>query len=196
MEPVLSGMRHAGFALQRFAARGASFVQRHPVASVSAGGCITGALGDALAQRASNEPFDVRRWLGMISFCVFDSTVLYLPFYRFLDSRFGPGVTVRSVLAKTVADDAVFVPCVELPLFFTWTSACEGDSILRRLRSEYGDTVMAGWLFNVPITIVNFALVPPAFRVIFGDAAELAWSTLMSYLSHRTRKQACLEAAC
>mmetsp|Transcript_88178 Transcript_88178/g.273222 ORF Transcript_88178/g.273222 Transcript_88178/m.273222 type:complete len:192 (+) Transcript_88178:3-578(+) len=187
MELALSGLRHAAFTLQRSAERGASFVLRHPVLSTGAGGCLTGALGDGVAQRAAGEPFDLRRWLGVTSFSMFDSVVLYLPFYRLLDSRFGGGATVRAVTAKVLLDDAAFVPFVEVPLYFAWTSACEGDSLVRRLRSEYGVTVLASWMF-IPISIFNFAVVPPAFRVIFGDAVELGSATVMSWMSHRRRE--------
>mmetsp|Transcript_47593 Transcript_47593/g.132351 ORF Transcript_47593/g.132351 Transcript_47593/m.132351 type:complete len:198 (-) Transcript_47593:208-801(-) len=196
MQLALSSLRNIFVSLQRSALLGASFIRRHPVLSIGTAGSITGALGDILAQRAGNEPFDVRRWLGVTSFSVFDSLVLYYPFYRFLDSCLGPAATARSVAMKVLLDDAMFVPGVEVPLFFTWTSLAEGDSVLRRLKSEYKETVIVGWMFNVPISIVNFTLVPPAFRVIFGDAADLGSSALMSYMSHRAEPSLRTDALC
>lgn len=61
----------------------------------------------------------------------------------------------------------------------------EGESIEARLRREYTNTALAGWLFNIPITVINFTLVPLPFRVIVLDGAECVWSAVMSYLSHR-----------
>lgn len=175
-------------AYRRLLASLGDFVRRHPIISVGTGGCITGALGDCLAQRAEDRQFDVRRCLGVTTFSIFDSVFLYLPFYRFLDRRFGAVPTIQSVAAKVALDDGLFVPAVEVPLFFLWTSCAEGDAPIERLRCDYADTIKAGWMFNIPINIINFTLVPPPFRVIFCDAAEFGWSTLLSYLAHRTKQ--------
>merc|ERR1740117_332634 len=127
MDVAVTGFRMmAGrAALQRRAARVAEFVEKHPLISVGTGGCVTGSVGDCLAQFAGNEPFDVRRLLGVTSFSMFDSLCLYLPFYRFLDRRFGAAATVKSVAVKVALDDALFVPCIEVPSFFAWTSIAE-----------------------------------------------------------------------
>lgn len=178
----VSSTLHQNFA--RLCSQAASFVHKRPRLAVGSVGCATGAIGDGLAQSASNDSFDFKRWLGVTSFSAFDSLVLYLPFYRFLDMQFGACATVRSVAAKVVLDDICFVPLVEVPLFLTWTSIVEADSLVSRLRSNYKDTIQSGWAFNIPISIITFTLVPPAFRVPFADIADLGWSTLLSYTAH------------
>ena len=103
-----------------------------------------------------------------------------------LDARVGAQVSVRAVGLKVLLDDMLFVPLVEIPTFFAWTATAEGESPVERLRAEYVATAMAGWAFNVPLTVLNFTVVPPHFRVIVLDVADCVWSGILSYSSHRS----------
>ena len=126
-----------------------------------------------------------RRWLGVATYSTFSSVFLYLPFYRALDARFGVAVTLQSVAAKVVLDDIIFVPGVEIPSFFVWSGTVEGKNLRALFERDYSSTLIAGLWFNIPVTILNFTVVPPHLRVLVVDVAEMAWCGILSHFSHR-----------
>ena len=126
-----------------------------------------------------------RRWLGVATYSTFSSVFLYLPFYRALDARFGVAVTLQSVAAKVVLDDLLFVPGVEIPSFFVWSGTVEGKNVRGLFERDYLSTLIAGLWFNIPVTILNFTVVPPHLRVLVVDVAEMAWCGILSHFSHR-----------
>eukprot|EP01047_Picozoa_sp_COSAG01_P142363 COSAG01_NODE_73616_length_240_cov_89.276596_1_plen_65_part_01 len=48
------------------------------------------------------------------------------------------------------------------------------------MRREYWSTVAGAITFNIPITILNFTVVPPPFRVLVIDVSEVLRTTLLS----------------
>lgn len=60
------------------------------------------------------------------------------------------------------------------------------QEIVRRFRTEYRDSVMAGIIYNIPVTVINFTLIPPPLRVPFLDISECVWTCILSHLSHRS----------
>jgi hypothetical protein len=44
---------------------------------------------------------------------------------------------------------------------------------------------------SLQVTVLNFTLVPPPFRVIVLDCAECIWSCVLSYTSHRSTTPGC-----
>ncbi len=143
----------------------------------------------AAAAVVESEPdpaaFSVRRTLGVAAFQAAIGPLMYLPLYAWLDRRFGARATLRSVATKVAVDDFMFVPLVEVPLFLTVTAGIEGSNARNRLVNEYRDCTLACWALNIPVTIVNFTIVPPPFRVIVLDVAECVTTCLLSFLSHR-----------
>lgn len=122
----------------------------------------------------------------MATYSTFSSVFLYLPFYRALDARFGVAVTLQSVAAKVVLDDLLFVPGVEIPSFFVWSGTVEGKNLRELFERDYLSTLIAGLWFNIPVTILNFTVVPPHLRVLVVDVAEMAWCGILSHFSHRS----------
>lgn len=111
-------------------------------------------------------------------------SVLNFLIIRWLDKKFGLGSSPKVLLPKLVCDDMIFVPAVDIPLFFGFTSLAEGEDASKRFEKEYKTAVLYGIIFNVPLTLINFALVPPPFRVIFLDVGECAWTCILSYVTH------------
>jgi hypothetical protein len=178
--------------------RALEFIRRNPVTSSIASGATAGAVGDGAAQwfdsiRASEAPgassargFNWARWCGMTTFGCFCSAGMYRPFYILLDKHMGTAVTFRVVASKVLLDDGLFSPCVEIPALIAWTSTAEGEPVVNRIRREYWSTVAGAITFNIPITILNFTVVPPPFRVLVIDVSEVLRTTLLSYISHRS----------
>lgn len=168
----------------------ATFVRARPVVATGISGVIAGGIGDTVAQiyegnAAHDGTFSLRRLAGVMAFQGTLGPFLSLPLYGWLDRRFGTQVTLKVLAAKVVVDDFAFVPFVELPLFLTMTSVAEGADVVSRFQREYTDCLWACWAFNIPITILNFSIVPPPFRVIVLDISECLMTCVLSYVSHR-----------
>jgi len=172
-----------------------SFVQRRPIVSACVSGFISGTGGDLVAQTYENHkrkddglkvlPYNLYRVATVSAFSMFSSVCLFLPFYGFLDKRFGANPTTAGIAAKVIADDVFFVPGVEIPLFFGWSDLANGESnFAPRFERDYKTTALAGWWYNIPITLLNFTVVPPPLRVMFLDVAEFGWITIMSHIGH------------
>jgi len=196
-----------GSRLRGLGRRAADLVRARPALATALTGLISGGVGDTMAQvwgnhcaaktqgsnagesgeeeHAGSAVFSMRRVLGVAAFQATMSPLLYLPLYSWLDRRFGTKTTLRSLVAKVVVDDFIFVPGVELPSFLIVTATVEGANVKDRFLREYRDCTLACWFFNVPVTIINFTLVPPPFRVIVLDVAECIITCLLSLLSHR-----------
>lgn len=149
-------------ALQRSFGRLSAGVRDRPLLSAALSGVLSGGIGDGVAQWLERDgsgsggtTHNWRRWCGVVSFSSFCSSCLYVPFYNFLDRRVGSGTSLLKIGQLVLLDDIIFVPGVEIPAYYAWTATCEGDSVAERMRQEYKATVMAGWLFNVPLTIVR-----------------------------------------
>jgi hypothetical protein len=59
-------------------------------------------------------------------------------------------------------------------------AAAEGQPLgegLRRVSAMLPRTVPYAWCFWIPCQSVNFALVPPRWRVLFVNVANILWST-------------------
>jgi hypothetical protein len=54
------------------------------------------------------------------------------------------------------------------------------------VQADYISTVQASLAFSIPLSVINFTLVPPPLRIAFLDATDCVWSTVLSYFSHRS----------
>ena len=161
-----------------------------PIFANAVSGCLAGAIGDGAAQAMElslslEDSLSAERWLGTISFQGGASSLVYTPFYKWLDRKFGEARTIRSVGAKVFLDDFLLTPVVEIPLYTAYTSAIEGSNFSQKMKSNYMDVTLAAWCINIPISVINFTLVPPHLRVVVLDIAECVWTCALSYLSHR-----------
>jgi hypothetical protein len=109
----------------------------------------------------------------------------YYPWYRFLEWRYGVARTAAAVASKVAVDTFLFLPLVEMPAFFLFTAAIEREDPVQRFQHNFDESARAGVAFKLPVALVNFIFVPPALRVPVLDAADLFWTSIMSYLGHR-----------
>lgn len=169
------------------------FIERPKTANATTG-IVAGLIGDSIAQHVervhTQKPLhehrhDWRRTASVSTYMAMSGVFLYLPFYAWLDRTFGAsGTHIKAVAAKVVLDDFIFVPAVEIPTYMAWTSTAEGDDVMARFQEHFTGAALAAWAFNVPVSLLNFTLVPPHLRIVFLDVAELAWSSILSYVTH------------
>ena len=59
------------------------------------------------------------------------------------------------------------------------------DKISSSLSENWWEAVKMNWYMWIPAQMINFALVPLQFRVLFSNVVALAWNTYLSWASHK-----------
>ncbi|KAJ2943677.1 hypothetical protein O0L34_g16790 [Tuta absoluta] len=112
-------------------------------------------------------------------------STLYAPilyhWYKFLDRNFA-GTAVKSVATKVFLDQFAMTP-VLIASFFTLLGILEHKKdIFEELREKYMKTFVANQMFWIPGQTINFALVPPNFRVVYVALASFIWINVLCFI--------------
>lgn len=85
------------------------------------------------------------------------------------------------LISRVVLDQGVLAP-VAVPFFFGSMSVLEGkpERARERIEKAYFPTLLRSWSVFIPAQTVNFALVPPHLRFVFGSTVALFWNTYLS----------------
>ncbi|KAJ1285244.1 hypothetical protein BS78_03G265200 [Paspalum vaginatum] len=100
--------------------------------------------------------------------------------YRFLD-RCMPKQTLVNMSVKVTLNQIVLGPCV-IAVVFAWNNLWLGK--LSELPSKYQNdalpTLLYGFRFWVPVSIVNFGMIPLSARVAFMSSCSIFWNFYLS----------------
>ncbi|GLI64690.1 hypothetical protein VaNZ11_008044 [Volvox africanus] len=113
---------------------------------------------------------------------------LTLPPLRFslLDGRIMPDNPhcPTAVLSKMLLDQVIFAP-LGLLMFFAVIKCLEGRprDLPHTLRSSYVKTLLGGYLLWPLAGILNFALLPNEYRMLFNNCVNIIWTCYLSIMS-------------
>jgi len=114
------------------------------------------------------------------------STPIVDRWLEFLDSTFGHGTDVPTLLKKLSIDQLLFGPWL-LALFLVYVGAFDSVTTKYRFRSTFdglGRNVVHGTLAGIaywlPVTICMFTLVPRSFRLLLLSVTGLVYNTFLS----------------
>lgn len=100
--------------------------------------------------------------------------------YNFLDHMLREK-TLRNLSFKVVLNQVVLGPFV-IAVVFAWNSLWQGK--LDKLPALYSDhavsTLIDGWKFWIPASVLNFGLVPLQARVAFMSSCAIFWNFYLS----------------
>ena len=77
-----------------------------------------------------------------------------------------------------------------IPSYFLCVGLLQGDSLSdarRNLRAEWLNSYVIGAGFWLPVMSVNFAIVPPRYRVRTMALANVVWSVVIDFMAHRSQ---------
>ena len=176
------------------ASRLSAFARTKPRTTAAGAAFALSTVGDLTAQRveqihdgAVEVKYDVRRALGMGSFSATFAVLVYVPFHRIVNRRFGEG-TVRAAAQKTAADVFAVMPVAAVPAFFAWTSAMQGHSAaesVARIQANYASTCKGSLAIWAPLDMLMFYFLPAHFRLPASYVGEYAWATMASYVGNQ-----------
>ncbi|KAJ2719354.1 hypothetical protein GGI07_005266 [Coemansia sp. Benny D115] len=92
------------------------------------------------------------------------------------------------VLKRVAVDQTVFAPFATGAFVFGM-GLLEGLSpaeLAERARTQYMDILLAGYALWPAAQLVNFSLVPLAYRVPFGSTVSLFWNTYLGWKNYQT----------
>ncbi len=166
-------------------------------------------FGDYAAQRyeqqnkndaSSNEKeraYDLRRGLSL--FC--DGLLLSGPLlhycFEWMEEIWPTGgdeVITLATLCHVFVNDYI-IDSIYIGLSFVFTGVVEGytlGQVAEIFRKDYGATVRASWLTSlglIPVEIWCFGYLSLSFRVLAMNFVDLLWGAIVSFYSHRSRRE-------
>uniref|UniRef100_A0A7S3JXF6 Peroxisomal membrane protein MPV17 n=1 Tax=Aureoumbra lagunensis TaxID=44058 RepID=A0A7S3JXF6_9STRA len=166
--------------------------------STAFGTCfIKGSASDVIAQMISYgdnnkeeaRRFDLRR---NISFAIFSGTYLGIGqhfIYNVAFSRmFGKSQDFRTAAKKVIADATIHVPCIYLPLYFSFETVATGQGTplhgLQRYSHDAPQVLSTYWSTWPPVHFISFSILPPELRISFVATVSFVWLVYLSWTSH------------
>lgn len=163
-------------------------VERRPVVCAVGAGFGLASLGDGMAQQGEpgNHTHDWHRTSLTGLWAAGSAACFWLPFYAWLDRRFGMGKGMRAIASKTCMDSFVALPLYELPSYSLCTVAPRlgWEASWAKLRESYGQQLVAGLGVWLPSSAIMFMWVPPHFRILYIYSLDVGWTCLLSYLGN------------
>ena len=180
--------------------RAASLLQRasnaRPVGTAVLTGTVVMSVGDGASQVAvhGSSAVDVRRNAVSATYNGMASPV-FLQWYRVMDWLI-PGVGLR-LIPKTLVSQLVTTGANN-PLYFVWCNhiralldggAVDWEAVrartLEQCRRELPNLYGKSMLFWLPVTALNYAVVPNHLKVLWISSCSVLWGGFVSHVANR-----------
>lgn len=150
-------------------------------------------FGDIVAQKVleGRPVFDFSRNRVVGCYGFFETIVEGHLWFGLLERVFGPSRKLRISLLKAAADQFFFMP-LEVTCFMVWTHTIEqrkNPTLLEKLSADLPPTLITSYSFWMPVSLVNFYVVPFPLRALFTGVMCVVWDTFMSFASHNRLKE-------
>jgi len=145
------------------------------------------ATADVICQRLEGAEPSVRRAASMaVTGGVLVGPALHA-WYGFLGRRLGESSALVVVAKKLVLDQAFFAP-VMFASIMSSSALLNGRSAqqtAQKIHAEFPTVLSRSWMVWPLATALNFAFVPPPYRVLVNNGVSCCWNTYLSYVNNR-----------
>ncbi len=176
-------------------------LETHPLLTKGITSGLIAGTGDVICQwmvpsfsqqteDVEGEPWDVLRTTRFIILgAVWVAPITHF-WYDALSTMFLPGVRTRTkVIQRLTLDQFGFAPLF-CSSFLAGLWVLEGRTeIWEPLQSIAPGVIQANWALWIPAQIVNFAVVPLKYQVLFGNVVALLWTVYLSWVNVSTRQE-------
>lgn len=164
---------------------------RRPYTTNIATSAALGCVGDLICQKTVEkvEKVDWRRNRSFVIFCALYQGGLSSTIYNWYSRAFSAarGFTpYKSAVAVTLFDNFVHVPMLYTPAFFGIVGTLQGQTpreVWKELSACYVETCVTCAVVWVPLTLINFGLIPHQYRILFVNAGCLVWNVLLDSMA-------------
>ncbi|GLU09752.1 hypothetical protein SLE2022_265950 [Rubroshorea leprosula] len=100
--------------------------------------------------------------------------------YHYLDHCL-PGLTVKNITLKVLLNQIVLGPCV-IAVVFAWNNLWQGklSELPKKYQRDALPTLFNGFRFWIPVSMLNFWVVPLQARVAFMSMGSIFWNFYLS----------------
>ncbi|KAJ4729625.1 Peroxisomal membrane protein MPV17 [Melia azedarach] len=100
--------------------------------------------------------------------------------YQYLDHRM-PKQTVQNLMLKVLLNQIVLGPCV-IAVCFAWNNLWQGtvSELPEKYKKDALPTLLYGFRFWIPVSVLNFWVVPLQARVAFMSVGSIFWNFYLS----------------
>ena len=172
----------------------ADFYKGWPLLSGFATASAKGAAADRLAQwrDVCTTNFSIRRNVAML---LYSGTVLGVScevmYNRLFPLLFGGEKTLARVIKMTLFDGLINAPLLWLPPAYLVQALIYGYPKRKALQKYVLDVRENGLLFKywslwMPVSFLNFSVVPPHYRVVFVASVSFFWMMVLSVLANKS----------
>lgn len=100
--------------------------------------------------------------------------------YQFLDHHL-PQPTVQNLLLKVLLNQIILGPCV-IAVVFAWNNLWQGklSELPKKYQNDALPTLLYGFRFWIPVSALNFWVVPLQTRVAFMSLGSIFWNYVLS----------------
>ncbi|KAK1302725.1 hypothetical protein QJS10_CPB12g00797 [Acorus calamus] len=100
--------------------------------------------------------------------------------YQFLDHQL-PAMTFQNISLKVLLNQVVLGPCV-VAIIFAWNNIWlrKLSQLLNKYQKDALPTLLYGFRFWVPVSVLNFWVVPLQARVAFMSTCSIFWNFYLS----------------
>ena len=176
-----------------------SLLKRRPLPTKMASSGAASALGDALAQTIVGNTYDPRRTLVFAAIGVFYFAPLLHLWYKMLNTLEKSGVssgrfTRRQVIfLQLLMNQSIGAMCANGGFFYAyaafdrWLPGGASNPILatasQAFQTKFWRIMKANWVVWPLPSLVNLALVPLDYRVLFMNCFAVVWKCVLSLLT-------------
>lgn len=174
-----------------------SYLEREPLRTKAVTAGVLSAVSDLLAQRLSApEASKARIDWSSVAKQVAVGLALRGPvghyWFAFLDRAFArwDQAALSTAVAKVLVDQAVMSPLFNW-LYFYVMGALDGrtlDQVAAKVRTDFRPLMIANYRVWPLVNLVNFKLVPPQLRVLFGNLVGVLWTAYAIALLSKKKK--------
>lgn len=162
-------------------------IDDYPLITKSLTSAVLTASGEVISQLIVNfEGVDMKRmWEFFFLGLLLQAPVTHY-YYVVLDRELPPTSYpwTWTTLIKLLIDQLLFAPSFLFAIFI-FLDTMEGlgpMQMILHLRQDFGMTLVTNWKLWVPATLINLALVHPAYRVLYNNIIFFVWSIILAML--------------
>ncbi|CAG9989272.1 unnamed protein product [Clonostachys byssicola] len=176
-----------------------SALTRRPLLTQSVTAASLYAVGDVIAQGVSasaqieKSKWDWERTLRMTAIGGFALGPTMAVWYRLLQRRIQLSTHTRSVLARVLADQAIFAPGSIVGLYYltellqpsTGTIQKRLSAAQQSVENSFTQVLLKNYTLWPAVSYLNFFYVPLQYRLLVSNTVAIFWSAYLSFTVNR-----------
>ncbi|KAF6252113.1 hypothetical protein COO60DRAFT_1554956 [Scenedesmus sp. NREL 46B-D3] len=162
-------------------------MRTHNAAAATIRGRSSSAAAAGSSSAGGAFELDLARTARLVAFSALVGTPVAFVWFNLLDQYVMPADPTNplAVFSKVALDQVLMAPCMT-SMFFASMALLEGSrgrDVADTVKSKLKPTLLANWTVWPIAHVINFALVPPAQRILYINVINIAWTAFMSHMA-------------